>query len=421
LEVGQFAIDPAGIQYVVAGPGILGIDPTDGTTVVSIATPAIDVALHPSGDILSLEPDAERVARFAPDGTPMGQVDVGMISFGESSVAADPSGRIWVADPFSSSVRAFEGTGGLTLTLDATPAFVRPADIEIRPDGQVFILDGNVGVIYSFAADGTQLGTIPTGPIHAGHTDLAIDTTGRLYIVDPYTDTLRVFAPTGEPLVTFVDGDFDRTRVVPSYVEGSPDGAVLVADGFTGQVYRAVVPAALAPSHIALSASAAPTTVSVGESVALLLTIEASGQCPIGPFQASATSPPGLPVDLPFFGPLGVPNVPVLTPDGSPMVFRVSTNAAGAGSQMVEFRVTGHGLDRTVDVTVQVQPATTTTSFVDPSTTFAPKATLPPTGLPSSPNDLILVATAMIAVGGTAVTVRRLTSPRSASSKQTSQ
>ncbi len=383
LVVGQFALDPAGIQYVVAGPGILGIDPADGSTVVSIATPAIDVALHPSGDILSLEPAAERVARFAADGTPRGQVDVGRINTGESSVAADGSGRIWVADPFTASVRAFEETGALALTLDATPAFVRPADIEIGPDGKVFVLDGFVGVIYSFGSDGTPLATIPTGPINTGEADLAVDTIGRLYVVDPYTDTLRVFSPTGEPLVTLVDDNFDPMLVRTRYVEASPDGAVLVADTFTDQVYRAVVPNALGAGDIELSATAVPTAVSVGGTVDFVLTIEATGDCPIGPFQASVTAPPELPVALPVFGPAGGPEVPVLSPDEPPIASGVSGVAEGAGNHVIEFRTAGHGLDRTTDVTVQVPPpATTTTTTTTPTATTVPDTVdeLPATG-----------------------------------------
>lgn len=380
LVVGPFALDPAGIQYVVAGPGIVGIDPADGSTVVSIATPAIDVALHPSGDILSLEAAAERVARFAPDGTPTGQVDVGSINVKESSVAADGSGRIWVADPFTDSVRAFENTGGLALTLDATPAFVRPADVEVGPGGEVFVLDGFRELIYSFRSDGTPLAAIPTGPINAGEADLAVDMTGRLYVVDPYTDTLRVFAPTGEPLVSFVDDNFNPSLVRTRYVEASPDGAVLVADTFTGQVYRAVVPNALAAGDIDLSATAAPTAVSVGEMVDFVLTVEATGDCPIGPFQASAISPPELSVDLPFFGPDGGPNVPVLSPDEPAMTTGVSGVAEGAGSHVVEFRVTGHGLDRTAGVTVQASPPTTTTTTTTTTTVPDIVDELPATG-----------------------------------------
>lgn len=382
LVVGQFALDPAGIQYVVAGPGILGIDPADGSTVVSIATPAIDVALHPSGDILSLEPTAERVARFGADGTPRGQVDVGQINTGESSVAADGGGRIWVADPFTDSVRAFEDTGDLALSLDATPAFVRPADIEIGPDGKVFVLDGFVGVIYSFGSDGTQLATIPTGPINNGEADLAVDMSGRLYVVDPYTDTLRVFSATGEPLVTLVDDNFDPMLVRTRYVEASPDGAVLVADTFTDQVYRAFVPNALGVGGIDLSVTAAPTAVSVGETVDFVLTIAVTGDCPIGPFQAGVNSPPELPVDLPFFGPAGEPNVPVLLPDGPTMTIAVSGVAEGAGSHLIEFGVTGHGLARTTDVTVQVSPPETTTTTTTPTTTTVPDPVdeLPATG-----------------------------------------
>lgn len=399
LLVGQFAVDPAGIQYVVTDPGIVGIDPADGSTIASIATPAIDVALHPSGDILSLEPQAERVARFAPDGTPMGQIDVGPINAGESSVAADASGRIWVADPFTDSVRAFEDSGALALTLDADPAFERPADVEIGPGGEVFVLDGFVGVIYSFGSDGTQLATIRTGPVNAGEADLAVDDVGRLYVVDPYTDTLRVFAPTGEPLVTLVDGDFDPMLVRTRYVEASPDGAVLVADTFTGQVYRVVVPDGLRVGDIDLSVTAAPTVVSIGETVDFVLTIDATGDCPIGPFQASVTSPPELPVDLPFLGPDGGPNVPVLSPDEPPVTTGVSGVAESAGSPLVQFRVAGHGLDRTVDVTVQVQtPATTTTTPTD-STTTVPDVVdeLPATGPVTAV--WAWLATAMVGIG----------------------
>lgn len=233
---------PADAQVYVASEGnanngsirefsLAGAD--QGAVATGLAA-AEDLAFDAGGNLYVAEFGANRVARFAPDGTPLGIfAAAGLI--GPTGLAFDTAGNLYIANQLGGNVRRYS-PAGVDLGNFVT-GLASPYGLAFDAAGNLYVANrGGNGDIVRFDPGGNQidLGAFATPGGSAQPTGLTFDASGNLYASLFLAHTVRRYSPAGVDL-----GDFAATGLLnPVDMQFLPNGDLLVANFGNNTVRR---------------------------------------------------------------------------------------------------------------------------------------------------------------------------------------
>lgn len=154
-------------------------------------------------------------------------------------LAVDGSGVVYVADSLNNRVQRFSPDGTLLGQFgsagSADGQFQSPFDVAIGPTGDVFVVDRNNHRVERFTPDGTfvsKFGTVGGGPGQLSHPNgLAVDNAGDVYVADYDNNRIAKFDSTGAPLTQWGSlGTGPGQMRLPADVAAPSAGAVYVVD-----------------------------------------------------------------------------------------------------------------------------------------------------------------------------------------------
>jgi streptogramin lyase len=197
-----------------------------------------DVAADGLGSVYIVDTGNGRVLKYTREGAPLlpfGSFGDGEGQFREpSGVATDPEGNIYVADARRDRVQRFfpDGTPDPAWRLKGRVSFGSAQDIAVDVFGDVYVLDAAASHVHKFTSDGRPLPGFGTPGVRAGQFDaplgIGTDGEGNVYVADTGNDRVQVFA---------LDGTFLSQFGGPAAGANSLDRPVDVASDVTGAVY----------------------------------------------------------------------------------------------------------------------------------------------------------------------------------------
>jgi sugar lactone lactonase YvrE len=196
------AVDNAGNVYV-ADQNANRIEKfaSDGTFILAFAPPRGPqglngpgaLALDPQGNVLVSNVGDYRIDKFSPTGAPLASYGkFGVFLHNPDGVAADSAGNVYAVEPNGARVLKFAPDGTfLTSFSTVVPAHTTtstPRGIAISPRGVLYVTDSNNAKVQEFTTAGqfiTEWGTAGTSPGQlSGPNPIAIDSRGNVFVGD---------------------------------------------------------------------------------------------------------------------------------------------------------------------------------------------------------------------------------------------
>ncbi|HEV2999061.1 MAG TPA: hypothetical protein VGX16_08125, partial [Solirubrobacteraceae bacterium] len=150
------------------------------------------VAVARSGEVYVADAARGLVARFAPDGRPLGTLGAGVLRR-PVALAVDPAGVMYVADAVAGEVVKLDPRGALL----GSWAVPDPAGVALDEAGSLFVTEGRADRVLKLAPDGRRLaswGAPGTGPGELGvPSGIATDCRGRVFVADTQNNRVQVF------------------------------------------------------------------------------------------------------------------------------------------------------------------------------------------------------------------------------------
>jgi sugar lactone lactonase YvrE len=213
--------DPAGHMLPPLSPA--------GAAVAGVATR--------TGEVLVLDPQADRVVRLDLAGRVVGAFDFAAYTpYGPGALAATADGSVFIADTGRNRVLVFTSDGTLVRILESAGAEAaqlrQPMGLAVAADGSLYAADFENRRIVSWDAASNASGawSLPFAP-----RGVAIDGSSRVYVADVDAGRVHVFTTDGQPL-----GSIDTTLPsgpnldFPSQVAVTPDGSTVWVVGHNG-------------------------------------------------------------------------------------------------------------------------------------------------------------------------------------------
>jgi DNA-binding beta-propeller fold protein YncE len=160
------------------------------------------------------------------------------------ALCSNPSGGFLVTDP--SLYRVFRITGALEVTGSfgspgsAPSSFNYPKGIAVDGEGRIYVADSNNCRIQIFEPSGDLFkivgGVGSIGGLFATPQGLYLDSSDRMLVADTRNHRIQVFHSFELAAVIGELGDAENQFRLPTAVQVSPDGEILVLDSKHGQV-----------------------------------------------------------------------------------------------------------------------------------------------------------------------------------------
>jgi DNA-binding beta-propeller fold protein YncE/subtilisin family serine protease len=199
------------------------------------------VTLDSSGNLLVADKGNNRIEKFSPTGTYLGQFGAGVLN-APSDIAIAPSGYIWVTDTGHERLVKFTSNGGYVTSVGAEGTgagqFVEPTGIAIAPSGNIWVADSRYYRLEEFGPNGEFVREVHgaghggEGNAEFGHpVGITTDAQGDVWATDTYYSRIQELGPSGEFIRKFgTAGSGSGQLQGPEAIEVKPSGNLLITD-----------------------------------------------------------------------------------------------------------------------------------------------------------------------------------------------
>ena len=156
-------------------------------------------AVHPSGELLVIDPAAKHVLAFAPGGGLRAKIAFPPGAEFLSDITVDPKGRVLAVDAVAGIVYALDGAGrAFTALTESLKPYARyPSALTTDAAGRIFLTDRNGGRIVVVSTGGSFLGRLSArgnkdGLLHYP-SQVCINAGRQLSVADTLNNRLQVF------------------------------------------------------------------------------------------------------------------------------------------------------------------------------------------------------------------------------------